>query len=147
MVWASASCPLICHTPLLDMRFETQCTQFFCRYIRAQKSNETVSANNQRIFKKRHWDIWYVIFVLTTICSLRARQMHDEYNMYIVLTTLVPCKRGRCMMNTTHVHCFDHACSLRARQMHDEYNMYIVLTTLVPCEQGRCMTNTTCTLF
>nr|KAG5701323.1 hypothetical protein BaRGS_006097 [Batillaria attramentaria] len=28
------------------------------RYIRAQKSNETVSANNQRIFKKRHRDLW-----------------------------------------------------------------------------------------
>ncbi|XP_076443287.1 nonsense-mediated mRNA decay factor SMG5-like isoform X2 [Babylonia areolata] len=34
------------------------------RYIRAQKSNETVSSNNQRIFKKRHRDIWYMMEVL-----------------------------------------------------------------------------------
>ncbi|KAK7116433.1 nonsense-mediated mRNA decay factor SMG5-like isoform X2 [Littorina saxatilis] len=34
------------------------------RYIRAQKSNETVSSNNQRIFKKRHREIWYMMEVL-----------------------------------------------------------------------------------
>ncbi|KAK7489248.1 hypothetical protein BaRGS_00019500 [Batillaria attramentaria] len=34
------------------------------RYIRAQKSNETVSANNQRIFKKRHRDLWYMMEVI-----------------------------------------------------------------------------------
>ncbi|KAL8616684.1 hypothetical protein ACOMHN_031666 [Nucella lapillus] len=34
------------------------------RYIRAQKSNESVSTNNQRVFKKRHRDVWYMMEVL-----------------------------------------------------------------------------------
>lgn len=34
------------------------------RYIRAQKSSETVSANSQRIFKKRYRDLWYMLEVV-----------------------------------------------------------------------------------
>ncbi|XP_025076614.1 protein SMG5-like isoform X1 [Pomacea canaliculata] len=57
------------------------------RYIRAQKSNETVSANNQRISKKRHRNLWYMMEVLGCGRYLARQSSHFTSGSVVAILT------------------------------------------------------------
>lgn len=57
------------------------------RYIRAQKSSETVSANNQRIFKKRHRDVWYMMEVIGCGRYLARQSSHFTSGSVVAILT------------------------------------------------------------